>query len=341
METEVVYIKPVNTCNLSCAHCFTSGRNGDKSKWDFDSLRPWMEDLFEHSPDVHVELHGGEPFLAPEEELYSFGEYVRSNGASLGCTSNLTLPLTPLRLKFIKELLRNRIGTSWEIGSNRFSNKKIFDRWKSNVKLLLERGTTIKLNVSITSELLVIRPEDFLSLITSFGVQEVALERLTKNGSAIDNEDCFPNPETQDKWATELFKLYKKTKPAFAINTFDTLEERIHRGQLKADTHCRNCEQKMFTISADGKVSGCPNGAVTETYTNLAEGYEKALNHPDRVTLMARELSIDPRCFSCDVFDLCGGDCWRLPWSGNRCGGYKYLIRHISGRDLTISIRVE
>jgi hypothetical protein len=32
------------------------------------------------------------------------------------------------------------------------------------------------------------------------------------------------------------------------------------------------------------------------------------------------------------VNDLCGGDCHRLPWQGDRCGGLKNTLRHLSGR---------
>ena len=68
-----------------------------------------------------------------------------------GITTNLVHKLTPAKLEFIEKVLDNRIGTSWD-PEIRFENQKQIDLFESNIKLLLDRGCTIKLFVSLTRD---------------------------------------------------------------------------------------------------------------------------------------------------------------------------------------------
>ena len=37
----------------------------------------------------------------------------------------------------------------------------------------------------------------------------------------------------------------------------------------------------------------------------------------------------NPKCFDCEVFKYCGGDCHQLEWQGNVCGAPKSLMKHL------------
>ena len=68
------YIKTTETCNLNCDHCFTNGKNGRKIYFDPEKVAEWVNKLKEYKPHStgHFEFHGGEPFLAPIEDMWKF-----------------------------------------------------------------------------------------------------------------------------------------------------------------------------------------------------------------------------------------------------------------------------
>ena len=329
--SKVIYVKTTDTCNLNCQHCFTSGRNGSKTQWDWEQTQRWVNEFLTQHPDdqVHLELHGGEPFLVSLDTLERFvAPYKDDKRVSLGATTNLVYRLTDRHVAFIKDVLGYRVGTSWD-GGIRFENEKQKALWLRNVKQLRDEGVTIKLFVSVTSELVAQPVEDFLSLMGEIQPDEIALERLTSNGNATQHNDIFPDNERQDNWYLSLFKAYKAGNYPFEITTLDIIEERLQANLVKVDTNCRNCEQNLVTINADGGLSGCPNAAMTNVYGNVNEEVEAYLSSEGRISEIGKELDFHPNCLQCDVFDVCGGDCHRLSWQGNRCGGLKNLLRYL------------
>ena len=120
------YIKTTETCNLNCAHCFTNGKNGRKIYFDPTRVASWLNKLKELRPQskAHFEYHGGEPFLAPMEDLWKFYDLTKDvwPDSTYGITTNLVHKLTPAKLDFIEKVLDNRIGTSWD-PNIRFENK--------------------------------------------------------------------------------------------------------------------------------------------------------------------------------------------------------------------------
>ncbi|MOA03623.1 hypothetical protein D3C78_1231390 [compost metagenome] len=245
--------------------------------------------------------------------------------------SNLTFKLTEELIAFIKHYFYGHIGTSWDHWI-RWGNQKQFDLWRSNLKTLRERDVCIYLKVSVSRELIKTTPDWFLDQIESFGVTEVSLERLTMDGSANENLDIFPNNEEQDNWYLELYKRYKQRKLNFKIRTLDIIEQKLKYNVVKVDTNCRNCEQNLVTINSNGTLGGCPNVASARQHARLEEGADAFLSSDARVEEIAKELTWGDGCLNCDVFDLCGGDCHRLPWQKGRCGGLKNTLRYLSGR---------
>jgi hypothetical protein len=44
---------------------------------------------------------------------------------------------------------------------------------------------------------------------------------------------------------------------------------------------------------------------------------------------IACERSRDHRCYSCEFFEYCGGDCHQLEWENDVCGAPKSLMRFL------------
>lgn len=332
------YLKTTETCNLNCKHCFTSGVNGAKIYWDYQQVIQWVSSFIKHKvqqqDSVHCDFFGGEPFLADLSQLREVVRVIKSihPDTTFGITSNLVLKLTDQHLAFIETDLDNRIGTSWD-PTIRFENDKQQALWLKNVKTLIGQGTTIRLHISVTKDTVAIDPIMLLSWLKELGVQDVAFERLTRNGNANLNPDIFPTNTEQDAW---FLKMHLQSEQYNARSWFnnDFLESvyaKFETGLTAGGTFCRNCEESIFTLNADGKISGCANSATVFSYGTIYDPIDQVLNSPVRINNMACEKSRNPVCYTCDVFQLCGGDCHQLGWDGDVCGAPKSLMKHLAG----------
>lgn len=341
MSDKTIYVKTTGTCNLNCDHCFTNGKTGDKTQFDPIVTAGWVNDFIAQNPvgtHHHIEIHGGEPFLVPVEKLITFADhFVGRDNVSMCANSNLTFKLTDDIVSFIKVYFDSNIGTSWD-NWIRWDNTKQFDLWCKNVKRLRDEGVFIHLKVSVSRDLIATSPDWFLDKMESIGVDDIALERLTAGGNTDNNLSVFPNNEDQDNWYLALYLRYKERKPSFTIKTLDILEMKLRTGLVKVDTNCRNCEQNLVTINSNGTLGGCPNVAAERNHATLEDPVEVFLSSSGRLDEIVKELDFSEICIQCDVFDLCGGDCHRLPWQGYRCGGLKNTLRYLSGRQTHLNL---
>lgn len=341
MQQKTIYVKTTGTCNLNCSHCFTNGKSGDKTQFCPDTVGDWVTDFMSRYPQdthYHMELHGGEPFLVPLAKLKQFADrFYKHENVSICANSNLTFKMTDEHIQFIKTYFDSYIGTSWDHWI-RWSNQKQFDLWRSNLALVRSHGIGISLKVSVSRPLLEMSPDWLIDQLESFDVQDVSLERLTMDGSASENLDIFPDNEKQDNWYLALYQRYKERNPKVRIKTLDIIETKLQNNMVKVDTNCRNCEQNLVTINSNGTLSGCPNTATQKPHAKLEDGVDVFLKSDGRVEEIVKELTWGETCLTCDVYDLCGGDCHRLPWQGSRCGGLKNTLRFLSGRNVQTNL---
>ena len=329
------YLKTTETCNLNCLHCFTSGSKGAKIYWNHVKVADWLRKMSaetQYAPHVHFEFHGGEPFLADISSM----QYVYDNCQNLwksqswGITTNLAFKLDQEKIDFIMGPLGGRVGTSWD-PDIRFANPKQYDLWRKNVQTLIDMGVVVKLFISVTKGTIAIEPIELLEWVKSLGVRELALERLTMNGSAKQNLQIFPSNIEQDQW---FLKMHHQSEEHDARSWFDnefleTVYNKFETGFTAGGTFCRDCEEKLFTVNADGTVSGCPNSAPEFQFGTINDDIKSLINSPIRTENIACERSRDPRCYSCDVFEYCGGDCHQLEWENDVCGAPKSLMRFL------------
>ena len=351
MKNILVYLKTTETCNLNCKHCFTNGTNGAKIYWNTDLVIDWITRLKSYAPNldnIHFEFHGGEPFLVPVSEMkevYDACDGLWDN-MSWCATTNLTYKLDSEIVNFVKNQLGNRVGTSWD-PKIRFANTKQSDLWLKNVKTLLSEGITVKLFISVTKDTINIDPIHLLSWIKILGVQEVSFERLTGNGNANLHPEIFPSNLEQDAW---FLKMHEQTvqydaRKWFSNDFLEDVYDKFESGFNKSGTFCRNCEEKLFTINADGTIAGCPNSAPENYFGKITDSIEQLLTNPARIENIACERSGDTRCYSCEVFEYCGGDCHQLSWQDDVCGAPKSLMKSLAGINIIsnkiINIRKE
>lgn len=345
MKDIMIYLKTTETCNLNCLHCFTSGTKGAKIYWNHEKVADWVQRLSKQFPDsrVHLEFHGGEPFLADISSM----NYVYNQCKDLwkyqswGITTNLTFKLDQEKIDFIMGPLGGRIGTSWD-PDIRFANPKQYDLWRKNVQTLLDLGVDIKLFISVTKGTINIEPIDLLEWVRDLGVKEMSLERLTMNGNARENLHIFPTNLEQDAW---FLKMHEQSEQYGARDWFEnefleTVYDKFERSSTGSGTFCRDCEEKLFTLNADGSIAGCPNSAPEHNFGKITDDIADLLYNPTRINNIACERSRDPRCYECPVFQYCGGDCHQLEWQGDVCGAPKSLMRQLAGLNIGVNKKI-
>lgn len=333
------YLKTTETCNLNCKHCFTNGTSGAKVYWDYKKVSDWVKRFLESQSDgnlsdsLHCEFHGGEPFLVDVSEMQYVYDACKDLHPNItwGATSNLVFKLKQEHIDFIKGPLGNRIGTSWD-PAIRFENDKQTKLWLTNVKTLLDAGVDIKLFISVTKDTINIDPIFLLTWIRNLGVKEVSFERLTGNGSANKHPEIFPSNVEQDAW---FLKMHQQSELYGARDWFDNeflenVYSKFETGFNKAGTFCRDCEEKLYTLNADGTIAGCPNSAPEAHFATIDQDIESIINSPIRLETIACERNRDPRCHSCEVFQYCGGDCHQLAWQEDVCGAPKSLMKSLA-----------
>jgi len=160
------------------------------------------------------------------------------------------------------------------------------------------------------------------------GVKEMSLERLTNNGNARLYPDIFPTNKEQDAWFLNMHHLSEQHNARTWFNNefLETVYSKFEHNLTRGGTFCRDCEEKLFTLNADGTISGCPNSAPEQQFGHITDELSVLLTSERRLENMACERNMDPRCYDCAVFHKCGGDCHQLEWQGEVCGAPKSLM---------------
>lgn len=333
MMNWMFYLKTTETCNLNCRHCFTNGINGPKKYWNPNKVIDWLHRFRDHNPNLfdtaHCEFHGGEPFLVHVSEMRKVWHECKSlwKNMTWGITSNFVFKMYDEHYNFIKECLNNRVGTSWD-PDIRFANDRQLKLWEKNIKSLLKRGVTIKLFISVTKKVIDMQPLDILYYCKELGVHEVTFERLTHDGTANQHPDIFPSNKELNDW---FLLLHQQSEAAGARDWFENtfledIYDKFEKGYTKCGTFCRDCEEKIFTLNATGSIAGCPNSAPTSYFGNINNPIETLINSPIRILNIAEERGMNEQCFSCPVYEYCGGDCHQLQWEGDICPAPKLLM---------------
>ena len=312
-------MKTTETCNLNCEHCFTSGINGKKIYFNPVKTAKWVNQLKADS--VWCEFHGGEPMLAP---ISSMRKFVELTDCYYGITTNLVYKLTDEKLAFFDDVLAQTIGTSWD-PTIRFGNNKQKELWENNVQTLVARGYHVKCMISISMDVVNTDPKEIIDYMASLGIQEVDFERITLAGNA--KGKLWPSNKQLDEWFLKYHKVCdrKQVHHTFMENIYAKFEKNMPN----AGTWCRDCEQKLFTINADGSIAGCPNTAPTDAYGHIEQSVAEVLLCNGRCNVILDELNRNPLCFECPVFDECGSDCHQLAWENDICPSPKSLMMHL------------
>lgn len=340
----MAYVKTTETCQLNCDHCFTNGINGKKIYFDPIKTIDWFHRLHDVCPTLNggsIAFHGGEPMLAPVADLRKTWLACKDLWPNVWwtITTNLVFNLDDEKRAFFKEAFTDGISTSWD-KDIRFANEKQEELWNKNVKTLIEDGHKITLMISLSKSVVDMPVEELLNWVKSLGVQYLHLERITPSGNATRNPDIMPSNAELDAWFVDLWdamlrlETYKHFDTLFINGILSSLVSNAHSG-----CRCRSCEKKIFTINADGTIGGCPNSAVDNTFGTISDDIVSMINSEGRQNNIVCESQRNPLCYTCEVYDVCNGDCHQLAWEGDVCASPKTLMARLKDEGNTTLYR--
>jgi radical SAM protein with 4Fe4S-binding SPASM domain len=126
----------------------------------------------------------------------------------------------------------------------------------------------------------------------------------------------------------------------FSNEFMESIYAKFEIGFTSGATFCRDCEEKLFTVNADGTISGCPNSAPEHQFGHINDAVPDLLVSPQRLENISCERARDPRCYTCEVFEYCNSDCHQLEWQDDVCGAPKSLMKALaSPKRITIPIK--
>lgn len=328
-----IYIKCAESCNLNCDHCYTSGSNGKKIFFNPNKTLAFLYRLRRAKPEVKnmkILFHGGEPMLAPIKDLWDI--YHNANiweNTEFSITTNLAYPMTEEKHFFFHETMKNGMGSSYDL--MRFKgNSRAKEMFEKNSKIL-NREIPMTLMISLDRELIATHtPKQVLDYAISLGYAYILIERITGDGNASLNPHIFPRNEDQDKWLYEMFRTtiddnyHELIGNMFLSEMASAFVEGVHSGN-----RCRDCEQKLLTINADGTISGCPNTAPKDYWGHIDMDIDTMFKSEKRLDTITCETVRDDRCLTCEAFSVCNSDCHQLAWNGDYCAAPKKIWKEM------------
>lgn len=327
----LIYYKPVAHCQLNCSHCYTSGSEAPRQYADTSKTLAFLHRLHRYVPDTSMKIvfHGGEPMLAPIDQLEDICRNMPQwkGGTELSVSTNLVYPLTDKKLNFFNTWMKEGMGSSWD--NLRFENRSQLDLWERNSRVLNE---TIPMTLFVTMDKKVVNtdPRIIIEYAISLGYKYILFERITNDGHAKSNPEIKPDNAEQDFWLHKMLdvtienRYYEKIGNMFLNEIAEAVTQGIHSGN-----RCRNCESSLMTINADGTIAGCPNTAPMDFWGNINQSIEDLFNSKERKKAIFCETQRDPRCYECEAFAICNGDCTKLEWQGDYCQAPKSIWKYV------------
>lgn len=231
-------------------------------------------------------------------------------------STNLVYPLTDKKIDFFQKYMDD-MGSSYDF--LRFENRMQQEMWEQNSRTL-SKLVPMTLFVTLDKQMVNTDPRIVIEYAISLGYKYILFERITNDGHAKSNPDIKPNNYEQDFWLHRMYEetvkneYYKQIGNVFLNELAEAWIHGVHTGN-----RCRNCEQSLLTINADGTIAGCPNTAPVDNWGHIDQSIEDLFQSKGRKGAILCEKVRDPRCYECDAFDVCNGDCYKLEWQGNKC----------------------
>ena len=334
MNDYFLYLKTTNKCQLKCSHCYTESDSTIRDEIDFDKAEEYIKKFCqEHKDDrIIASLHGGEPLLVDIDKVLKLVRNTKIGNIYWSATTNLVYELDDKKIELFKEFQQPDgsilVLTSYDL-MIRFRNNQE-ELWKNNVKKLIDMGIQVKPIISFTSYMTKNNVKQIFDMFIDMGIKSMNFERITESGRAIKNPLRYSNKQLDDV----LFDVYMmwndEYRDKLSITLFEDIELAFNK-KILVGCRARKCTENVITINPDGSICGCPN-QPNRCYANIDNKTEYEYT---KIELSCQEKKKDKRCYSCQYFRYCNGDCFQLKWDDDICPAprkiYEFLLNKKEG----------
>ncbi len=260
-----------------------------------------------------VYIHGGETFLAPREHLAEVNRIVRrelrDTAVNIIPQTNLMYDVDESFVEFIHREYAGQMGVSWdygirfETGSKRFGEELFF----GNLQKLIRGGVEVAVAITVQRHLLEANVEQLLEKFS--GVSSLDFEFLT-----MFDEKTLDLKVSNDAWSAfydKVVRYYATHEVSWSLPQVDLLTKSLMENKIY-NCKCNCCQHRTFTLNCNETLGLCPDETYVRPLSNLEEFTRdwatfEAKAREQHLTHLAQELN--PKCQSCEFFDICGGNC--------------------------------
>jgi len=333
----VVIFKPTLRCNIKCAHCYVGDAALDYSDMTVEAAKGILNKF----PKAEVVLHGGEPTLMGAG---FYEEIARDmlDRHTFSMQTNLTL-LDAGWIPFIREILRNRLSTSFDV----YRSLRPIDKtsWIERIDLL-KRNDIFPYVVSMLWKCNQDRAEDIYDFFSALGLS-FRLNYVENMGYATRNG--FESLRHEDmKYAESVKAIFDMwfmnpqaeilVDPCAEVLSFMLLGNSVRKCPFTA-----GCFAHILSVNPNGDVYPCGgfDGFKSFRYGNLLiQSLSEITSSQGYMESGQRYLKLPDHCRTCRFFCFCEGGCRLEAWSyygdiyreTSMCDEYKAIFSHIESR---------
>ena len=136
----LIYVEPVNKCNLRCIHCIQSKMTRPKATMSFEMFRKIVDEVKAYGTAITLDQQG-EPLIHPE--IDQFVGYAKQEGVFVSLLTNATLLKEPLADKLLEHGL-DRVVFSFDAFSKELYEKirkgANYEKTLKNIMYFLKRN---------------------------------------------------------------------------------------------------------------------------------------------------------------------------------------------------------
>jgi radical SAM protein with 4Fe4S-binding SPASM domain len=296
-----------------------------------------------------AEIHfvGGEPTMLGldffNKNIPKFREILKTAGFSaevMMITNLLHVDILDITKIF------DRVTTSYEVDSRFVSLKGVYkpaleNKWKKNVKLLLENGVDLGITTAITKPVVNFGAEKILDYFFELGIKQIHFGFFIPEGDGLINYNTImPEFNETSKFLIDSAEWYLKKREIHKdlwVNPFESMLSAVHNNEPLDDIVCPMISGSM-DINWDGNAATCLEAGGAKSpdwsgniFTTSIVKVSETEHFMKKVMEAARPQKI---CRTCDEYRVCKSGCSVLfkffdPVLDSECPGFKKFIKYV------------
>jgi uncharacterized protein len=335
----VVIFKPTLYCNIKCKHCYVGDLRKTKTIMSYENARTIIAKLPDQS---EVVFHGGEPTLMGVD-FYRRVAGGFLNNRRFSMQTNLTL-IDNLWIPFIKEILNNRISTSFDY----LSSLRPIDTadWLDRIRLLKKNAIYPYVVSIFWNGNQHMSTDKIYSFFNDMAIS-FRLNYVENIGYAVQNGfvGLRHDPGHYSKVIRALFDRWFMSPDANII--IDPCAEIMSFFLLGSSTKkcpfSSKCYAHIISVNPDGDVYPCGgfDSFSGFKYGNLLQqSYSEVMASANYIGAGQRIIKLPDKCQNCLYFHICEGGCRLEAYSfykdiykeTSMCKEYKEIFSHIENK---------